>query len=264
MTTVGEIYDILDKYAPFDRADKYDNSGLLVGDRENTVSKALVALDITNDVIEEAREKKAELIISHHPVFNFRYEEFGSIGKDTPIYNLARYGISAICSHTCLDVAKGGINDIIFDMLKEPFDLCDNPEILEVTGDSYGFGKICVSRKSFTPQETAKMLKEIFGCTVVKYCSGRKNISKIAYCSGGGGSLMKLAADKGTDAYFCGDIKHDRWIAAKNIGLSLYDCGHFHTEIIMVKYIADLLSHAFPDTEFIKSEKSVDIVEYEF
>ena len=75
---------------------------------------------------------------------------------------------------------------------------------------------------------------------------------------------MKLAADKGADAYFCGDIKHDRWIAAKNIGLSLYDCGHFHTEIIMVKYIADLLSHAFPDTEFIKSEKSVDIVEYEF
>ena len=62
MTTVGEIYDILDKAAPFDRADKYDNSGLLVGDRENAVTKALVALDITNDVIEEAREKKAELI----------------------------------------------------------------------------------------------------------------------------------------------------------------------------------------------------------
>ena len=264
MTTVGKIYDILDKSAPFKRADKYDNSGILVGDREDTVSKVLIALDITNDVIEEAKEKGADLIISHHPVFNFRYEEFGNINDKTPIYNLAKYGISAICTHTCLDVAKGGINDIIFDMLKEPFSLKDNPEILEVVGEDYGYGKICVSEKEFTPKETAEMLKKIFGCTIVKYCSGKDKINKIAYCSGGGGSLLTLAYEKGADAYICGDVKHDRWIAAKNLGISLFDCGHYHTEVIMVDYLVKLLSSEFSDTEFLPAEKGTDIVEYEF
>lgn len=261
--TIGGIYDAMNEIAPFCDMDRGDNSGLLVGNREDTVTKALIALDITNDVIDEAREIGAELIISHHPVFNFRYEEFNTIGIQTPIYNLAYNKIGAICSHTTLDVAVGGINDIILDMLREPFSLCDDAEIFERINDRVGYGKIVTVGKDITPEEMAKTLKEIFGCTVVKYCKGRKKIKRMAFCSGGGGSLTRMAIAKGADAYICGDVKHDQWISAVNNGISLFDCGHYHTEVIMVNYLKNRLAEKIQGVEFVASRKGTDPCCYE-
>ena len=97
----------------------------------------------------------------------------------------------------------------------------------------------------------AKTLKEIFGCTVVKYCKGRKKIKRMAFCSGGGGSLTRLAIAKGADAYICGDVKHDQWISAVNNGISLFDCGHYHTEVIMVNYLKNRLAEKIQGVEFV-------------
>lgn len=112
--TIGEVYDYIDGFAPFDTALDFDNAGLLVGSRNDPVQTILVALDITLPVIEEAKQLGAQLIVSHHPVI---FRPVRSLHRDSAPYRLAQAGIGAICAHTNLDMAKGGVNDCLGERL---------------------------------------------------------------------------------------------------------------------------------------------------
>lgn len=245
--TVNDIYNFLDGIAPFGLQDKWDNSGLLVGNPDKKVSKILISLDITNDVVKEAAEKRAELIISHHPVI---FSPIKSVLSESVVYKLIENGISAICSHTPLDVAQGGMNDIIFKLLKDRLSLSDVWKILEPTGENTGYGRICTSlnTEGFTTLELAEILKDVFGCKAVKYSDVNRRIKKIAYCSGSGGSMIEMVLKSGADAFITGDIKHNIWIDAQNSGLILFDCGHYHTEVIATDYLKEKISEKFDIT----------------
>ena len=108
MFTVGDYYDTLNQIAPFRLAESWDNVGLLVGSRDNKVTKTLIALDVTSKVIDEAIDIEANLIITHHPVI---FSPITSISSDSIVYKLIQNGISVISAHTNLDIAKGGVND---------------------------------------------------------------------------------------------------------------------------------------------------------
>ena len=111
MRTVGEIYAAMDGIAPFSSAMDFDNSGLLVGDASMPVERALLALDITLPVIEEAAALGAQLIISHHPVI---FHPLRRVETDSPVYQLAKNGLGAICAHTNLDIAEAyGVNEAL-------------------------------------------------------------------------------------------------------------------------------------------------------
>ena len=110
MATVREIYQYLDGLAPFSLQMEFDNAGFLVGRGERAVSKILVSLDITEEVAEEAAELGAELIVSHHPVI---FRPLKKLEQGSVVWELARAGISAICAHTNLDKARGGVNDCL-------------------------------------------------------------------------------------------------------------------------------------------------------
>ena len=102
------IYGKLNSLAPFATQESWDNSGLLVGDPGAEVKTALVVLDITAEAVREAREIGAELIISHHPVI---FRPLKKVESGSVVWELAQAGISAICAHTNLDKARGGVND---------------------------------------------------------------------------------------------------------------------------------------------------------
>ena len=93
MTTVKDILNYTESFAPLCTAADFDNCGVLVGSKDCTVTKALLALDITKDVVNEAKEKGAELIISHHPVI---FNPLKSLNLESVPYLLAKYGITAI------------------------------------------------------------------------------------------------------------------------------------------------------------------------
>ena len=108
MAEVGQIFEYLNELAPVELKMDFDNVGLLVGNAEAKVEKCLVALDITDEVIEEAVRLGAQLIVSHHPII------FGAIKSVTAddlvgrkIIALIRNNISAVCMHTNLDIAEG-------------------------------------------------------------------------------------------------------------------------------------------------------------
>ncbi len=110
MTTVGKIYQALDRMAPFKTQEKWDNSGLLAGDAAASVARALVVLDITPASIQEAVRQQAQLIISHHPVI---FQPLKRLERGSVVYELVQSGLSAICAHTNLDKAAGGVNDCL-------------------------------------------------------------------------------------------------------------------------------------------------------
>ncbi len=110
MTTAGDIYRYIDAFAPFSSAMDFDNPGLLVGGPQTPVTAAVVALDITPEVVEEAAGLGAELIISHHPVI---FHPLKRLEAESAPYLLASRGIAAICAHTNYDMAPGGVNDCL-------------------------------------------------------------------------------------------------------------------------------------------------------
>ena len=104
---INDIVAYTQSIAPYESAESWDNVGLLAGSPDEEVSRVLLALDITADVIEEALEKGASMIISHHPVI---FEPLRALSPDEPAYLLAKYGIAALCLHTNLDRAEQGVN----------------------------------------------------------------------------------------------------------------------------------------------------------
>ena len=109
MSTSIDIIQCIDAFAPFDTQWSFDNSGFLVGRREQEVTKLLVALDITREVVAEAARWGAELIVAHHPVI---FDPVKQITDATPVgqilLELIENKIAAICTHTNLDAALGG------------------------------------------------------------------------------------------------------------------------------------------------------------
>ena len=254
-----DIYSFLDTLYPFSSQDSWDNSGLLVENYDMECSKLLLSLDITSKAADEAAEKGAELIISHHPVI---FEPLKAITRDSVVYKLIDMGIAAICMHTNLDISEGGTNGVILRELEKKYKLTGSPEPFEEIGGGRHYGWIVQLAEPVLPAELAKGLKEIFGCEYVRMSRRRHKISRIAFCSGSGGSMLGEALAKGCDALITGDVKHDVWIDANNSLISLFDCGHFHTENIVLAELRRVLEEKFPQLDIEIAEKSVDPCEY--
>lgn len=244
MITVENIYREIDSMAPFCTQEKWDNSGLLVGDMAMPADKIYISLDISNESVLAAKNAGAQLMVSHHPVI---FSPLKNIGTNDPVWQLIQAGIAAICVHTPLDIAEEGINARLYDMLKEKLLL---GEIKDTLCGS-GFGWIADSECEMDADDMAQLLRKAFGCSTVRYCKGSRPIRRIALCSGSGGSFLGGLAAQGCDALITGDVKHDCWYTAKNAGISLFDCSHYHTEKIAVELLAEKLSAAFPQAEII-------------
>lgn len=253
---ISDIYSFLDEKYPLSLQESWDNSGYIVESDSGKCSKILLTLDITNDSVDEAVNKKADLAISHHPVI---FNPLKKIQVDTPVYKLVRSGIGAICMHTNLDIAEGGTNTVIVGKIAEKLGISANIEPLE----DCGLGCIIELEKVVDCDELAEILKDIFNIERIKMSMyGEYILSKIAICSGSGGSLWKLAKAKGCDALITGDVKHDVWIDANNSKFTVIDCGHFHTENIVLWELRRVLEEKFPMVDVEISESSVDPCEY--
>ena len=247
------IYGKLNSLAPFANQESWDNSGLLVGDPGAEVKTALVVLDITAEAVREAREIGAELIISHHPVI---FHPLKKVESGSVVWELAQAGISAICAHTNLDMAPGGVNDC----LAAALELSGRMEVA-----FYGELPCCVMgtlAQPMEPKSFAAFVKERLSCEGIRYVAGNRPVRKVALCSGAGGEFLFDAMEKGADAFVTGEVKHHEILAAKEAGLTLVDGGHFKTEDIAMEPLRERLSRAFPGLEFFLEENAGDGIRY--
>ncbi len=238
---VREIYNFIDEIAPFNTQMEFDNAGLLVGGMDEDVKKIGVVLDITPDAVEYAKNEGIDLIVAHHPVI---FAPLKSLKSHTVPFLLAKNNINAICAHTNLDCAKGGVNDALCDAL-----------CLEKIGDfSDGefpnlppIGRIGALPHSMTPINFAKYVKEKLNSDGVEFVEGKNDIKTVAVCGGSGGNMLFDVIKKGVDAYVTGEAKHHELIDAKNEGITLVVAGHFETENVIVKKFAEKLEKKFPE-----------------
>ncbi|MBQ8823817.1 MAG: Nif3-like dinuclear metal center hexameric protein [Ruminococcus sp.] len=252
MISVEQIYNAINAIAPFSTQEKWDNSGLLVGAKNMPANKIYLTLDISIDTISEAKELGADLIISHHPVI---FSPLKSITPNDSVWQLIHSDMSAICVHTPLDIAKTGINARVYQILKLSLSLKGDYQFFDNTSDKIGIGWIDKTDKEWDEISLAEVLQKIFNVPVVRYSKGNKPISRIYFCSGSGSSMLEEVAEMGVDAVITGDVKHDRWYTARNLGISLFDCGHYYTEKIAVQILKEYLQDKFSEAEIFCSTK---------
>lgn len=170
MPTVREIEQCLFDLAPREGAMAWDNVGQLLGDPERQVSRVLVALDITEDVADEAVAAGCELIVSHHPVMNCKWLPVQTVRSDTPqghlLLKLLTNGVAAVCMHTNLDVAKGGVNDCLAETLR----LIDPGPL----GDPEGLCRMGTLESPMPLQSFAAFVCKALGCNGVRYADAGK------------------------------------------------------------------------------------------
>ena len=257
MTTVQQVYEEMQRIAPLELAESWDNPGLLV-DCGGTVQKVLVTLDITPEVVEEAARKHCEVIVAHHPVIFSPLKKIGP--QDVPC-QLVRAGISAICMHTNLDAAEGGVNEVlagIFGMknLETFADGCGRVgeiELNSVKGLAYQVQKELASRCNLPENGPAVQIKLVDNGRMVK---------RLAVISGAGGSMFEDALAVGADCLLTGEANHHHALDAKRLGLSLIAAGHYATEFPVTAAVAAALRTAVPGPEVLVSTENRDPYTY--
>ncbi len=108
---IKDIAERIDKIVPLNLAQDWDNVGLLIGDAQKNVKKILLTIDVTGDVVAEAKKLKTDLIVSYHPVIWDGLKKITSEPSSSTVYELIRRGIAVFSIHTALDAATGGVND---------------------------------------------------------------------------------------------------------------------------------------------------------
>jgi dinuclear metal center YbgI/SA1388 family protein len=114
---IKEVAQAVEQIAPLGLAQDWDNVGLLVGNLDKNIKNILLTIDTTQAVVEEAKKQKADLILAYHPIIWDGLKRVTADGETAHIYDLIQSGINVYCIHTALDVAVGGVNDLLADIL---------------------------------------------------------------------------------------------------------------------------------------------------
>lgn len=182
---VKDIAEKIEKLVPLKLALDWDNVGLLIGDAERQVKNALLTIDITSEVLSEARKLKTDLIISYHPVIWDGLKKITSIGSGSVAFKLIRSNIAVFSVHTALDIVEGGVNDA----LAEIVGISDGKPIgdfIEGGGDMY---KLVV----FIPVDSAKKVAN----AIFRAGAGiMGNYSHCGFTAQGQGSFLPLEGAK--------------------------------------------------------------------
>ena len=240
MPTAGELEAALYELAPRELAQSWDNVGLLVGDPDQQVDSVLIALDITQAVVDEAAAKGCGGIVAHHPLMNCAWSPVQNVRMDRPqgklITTLLRSGISAICMHTNLDAAEGGVNDLLADVLG----------IAREGRRAFADG--CGRIGTVQPTTVEALARHCAGTlhSGVKYVASPRPVACLAEVSGAGGSYLQQAIDEGADCLVTGEGAHHIALLAQQKGVGLIVAGHWGTEHAVADVLAARLAAAFP------------------
>lgn len=229
--TVDQIYRWLDSIAPFETQEGFDNAGLLIGDRQKTVSRIILTLDLSESVVQEAAACGAELIITHHPII---FSPLRRIDYQTPfgrmLLGLTAAGISVISAHTNWDKAPGGVGDTLAAVLG-----------LEDAVPLDGYVRLGTLPQPMTAAAFAEKMQTALGIAPRLYGNADRPVQKVAVAGGSYGEGYGLALDAGADAFVSGEIKHHEILDAVAQGLIVYDGGHHATEQPAMPVLAEKL-----------------------
>lgn len=238
--TCQEIITILQRQAPEHYACDWDNVGLLVGDAGKEVKRVYIALDATEETIEEAKAFGADMLLTHHPMIFKGLKKVNSedfIGKR--VMSLIQADMAYYAMHTNFDV-KG-----MAELAAERMGLLDC-HVLEATCEDeegiQGIGKVGTFSDAITVRECAEQVKQAFHIERVKVFGNLDaKITKAAICPGSGKSVIGNALRSGAQVLITGDIDHHEGIDAAARNMAVIDAGHYGVEKIFIPYMKQYL-----------------------
>lgn len=237
MTTVKNIYDYINSFAPFDTQEEWDNSGFLLGEFRAEVKKALICLDVTKAAAQFAADIGTDLILSHHPII---FKPISRLVKGSAPYICAENNIAVISAHTNFDRANGGINDNLAAIL----------ELQNIRRAEDSFITVGELDCEMSIDDFAAYVRERLDSHGLRYTDADRLIKTVAL---GGGACEEYidTAIRNADCFLTGDMKYHDMLDCSERGFAVISAGHFETEYKPFMMMTDRLSALFTDVEFI-------------
>ena len=256
---ISDIIKPIEEFAPLSLQESYDNAGLIVGRLDDELQGGiLLAVDVTEEVIEEAIEKGCGLIITHHPIIFHPLKRLNSASVVERCVEMAiRNNIALYACHTNLDSAPNGMSWRVGNMLG-----LQNMEVLQPTAEGAGFGVVGTLSQPITENDFLAQVKHLFSVEALRHSAllGRE-VQRVAICTGAGASLMREAKASGCDIYLTADLKYNDFYTPDS-HFVVVDMGHFESEFCAIAILFDILSKIFINFALHKSAQSKNPVHY--
>lgn len=257
---IREITGVIERFAPLALQEPYDNAGLLVGSPDTGITAALLCLDVTEAVLDEAAALGAGLVVAHHPII---FNPLRAIGEashvDRTVIRAIRNNVAIYAAHTNLDRARGGMCAVLAERLG-----LKNIAVLDPAGatDGTGFGAVGELPEALPAGDFLRAVQATLGIGCVRHSAlPDKPIRRVALVAGSGGEGLEPAIAAGADAFLTADVRYDRFFAAEG-RILLADIGHFESEIVVISLLHELLTKNFPTFALHKSARSHNPVNY--
>lgn len=260
-TTIADIVAWMQRLAPLELSEDWDNTGLLLGDTASTATRVMTCLTLTADVVDEAVEQGAQLVITHHPL---PFRPLNRLTTETAtgrlLWRLAKGGIAVYSAHTAWDSAAGGVNDQLASLLGlagvEP--LLPNASGLH---KGLGAGRVGSLASPLKMAAVAELLaKQLPGCRPRGVDSGQQAV-RVAIACGSGASLLAAALQHGCDLFLSGEATFHQCLEGREAGISLLLIGHFASERFAMEHLAKRLGGDFSQLTSWASEAESDPVQ---
>lgn len=255
---IKEIIEPLEAFAPPSLQEAYDNAGLIVGRGDTDVESALVCVDVTEDVLDEAEELGAGLVISHHPIIFHPLRRLGGESNvERVVESALKRGIALYACHTNLDRARHGMSHVLAQKL-ELHDI----EVLDPEENGTGFGAIGELAAPAGALDFLHRVASTLDTGCIRHSDPcRENVRRIAIITGAGGDGLEKAIEAGADVFLTADVRYDRFFAAEK-RILLADIGHFESEFCAIDLMCDVISKKIATFALHKSKSSRNPVNY--
>ncbi len=258
MVKILEIVAAVEEFAPLVWQEEYDNAGLIVGEAEAEITAALVCVDVTEQVIDEAVRLGAGLVLAHHPViFRPLKALTGRTNVEKIVMKAVRQNVAIYAAHTNLDRARHGMSRVLAERLG-----LENIEVLDPESEGTGFGAVGELPTEMRAVDFLRAVKQRLGIGCVRHSAPpREVVRRVALITGAGGDGLEKAIDAQADVFLTADLRFDRFHAATG-RILLADIGHFESEFCAIDLICDVVSKKIPNFALHKSVCGTNPVGY--
>jgi len=257
---IKDITDAIERFAPLALQESYDNAGLIVGRPDDEVHGALLAVDVTDAVLDEAEREGCDLVITHHPIVFHPLKRFNSADAvQRCVERAIRRGIALYACHTNLDSAPGGMSWRLAGMLG-----VGDLRVLQPApdGGQAGFGVVGELPEAVGTLDFMRRMQRLLDVKVVRHSDiASPTVRRVAVCTGAGASLIGDARRAGADIYVTADLKYNDFMTPDG-ALTVADIGHFESEYCAIRLIFDILSKNLITFAVRRSEDSRNPVNY--
>lgn len=246
MAKVKDVIEKLEKIAPLETQEEWDNSGWQVNLGIKTTKTILLTLNVTTNTVNQAIRNHCDLIISHHPMI---FKPLKCI-KNKALISAIQNKIQIYSTHTNFDKAQNGTTHTLVENLKKPLNL-------RMIKDLNEYVKTATLKESLTAKELTDIIKSEFKLKSLKIANPCNEIKTIAFCAGSGAEFAMEVSNNKIDCFITADIKYHQ---ALDSNVMMIDIGHFESEVIALKSIEKLLKSSGVSFIYAKEEPIFEIV----